>query len=461
MSEEKITGLFEFLNSFPEVAELHLTSFSELSSGVGIAVMWNACSEKKISVEGLAKPTSETDWLSRYKNLRTIDTVISSFTIEKGWRPNESVDLMGISKGDVGKLVNYIQPLVMVSLSSPIKKEVVTRMKGLSESTRKILKEILQMYQARKSDQPSELKSLQEEIERRKKHILDMESEMTELQKGNKSPKKSNPASLDIGAIKAKFDEYSSRCESLRGELSSLEEKENNVTREHWRIQKRYDNLKANSKPSMKQQTNDLKLAIEQFELALKKKQDQTELDIKISQMRETVDFIKQDIQKAKDEKRSLREKLKGEIDLSNKYAPNDMTTEPASIKTSMSIPELITTIDTMLFWLADIESGSSTKLQEVELEMKERHKELSHLAAEKARQEKLKQEGLALREDLKRVQQDTIEQQEKSNIEIEKLTDEINSSNVALTDWLSYSSAFDAWRSSPTFMSELRSKYL
>ena len=65
------------------------------------------------------------------------------------------------------------------------------------------------------------------------------------------------------------------------------------------------------------------------------------------------------------------------------------------------------------------------------------------------------------LRQDMRRVQQTMVEQREEVEKELEKQTDDINARNVDLTNWLSFSSSFDTWRRSSTFLTDLRQSYL
>lgn len=457
MSEERIETLFEFVNSFPEVKELQLNSFSDLASGIAIAVIWNACFEKKISLEALGKPSNQNDWLVKYKNLRSIDNILSPVIMEKGWRGNDSVDIMGIAKGDITKLANYVQPLVMVSLSSPIKKDVVARIQSLSDKGRRGIKEIIQSYRS-KPKAVDEMKTLQDEIEKRKKHISELETEISKLKSS-----KTHVEVCEIDETKEKFERIIKANAELRESLSSVEEEYTSVNMNHWQVKQRYESSKALYESSIQAQedTSNLRESINQLRAALERMQETRDLDIKIAEMKRIKSTIDEELKVADSMEQSATDELKMMIDLSHKYEPVDPTIEPAKNRSDKSITELNSEIQEMMLHLVDIESGSSTKVHDVEHEIKERAKRLHELAAKKDMLEAKRQEGVRMREDLKRVQSDMTEQREKSRVDIEAITDKINRKNAVLADWLGYSSAFDSWRSSRTFLSELQRKYL
>ena len=141
------SGLLEWMNTFPEVKELGVTSFLDVRDGVAIATLWNCISPKKVDVAALGKPSGGTDWVVIRKNLGTIDTVITPVLTEKKLRGSERIDLTAIArKGQVEDLIRFVQPLVMVSLNCPIKRDVVARIKGLSPNGRKVIKTILEAH---------------------------------------------------------------------------------------------------------------------------------------------------------------------------------------------------------------------------------------------------------------------------------------------------------------------------
>ena len=185
------SGLLEWMNTFPEVANLGITSFVNVRDGIAIATLWNCISSKQIDVASLGKPTSETDWLTARKNLAAVDTVIGPVLTESNLR-KERLDLTSIArKSSVDGLVQMVEPLVLVAVRSPIKADVLARIKGLSPNGRRVIKAIIDAYKKARAEQsePAKeekaadlVKPLEDEVAATKARIAALNEKLKTLQ---------------------------------------------------------------------------------------------------------------------------------------------------------------------------------------------------------------------------------------------------------------------------------------
>lgn len=144
-------ALLDWMNTFPEVQPLNIANFADLRDGKGIALLWNTVHQNKINVEALGTPNGPADWLTCLKNLREVDKVMSPVLTEKGLR--EKVDITKISRqGNEEELVKFTSPLVIIAASSPLKREVITRIKSLSPQNRKVIQSIIQNFAQKKKE---------------------------------------------------------------------------------------------------------------------------------------------------------------------------------------------------------------------------------------------------------------------------------------------------------------------
>lgn len=154
MTSPEGEALLAWVNTFPEVQPLNITNFIDLRDCKGIALLWNAVHPNKINVDALGTPNGPADWLTIFKNIREVDKITSPVLIEKGLK--EKVDMTKISRqANEEELVKFISPLVIVAASSPLKREVIARIKSLSPQNRKVIQTIIQNFAQKKKESKS------------------------------------------------------------------------------------------------------------------------------------------------------------------------------------------------------------------------------------------------------------------------------------------------------------------
>lgn len=161
----------------------------------------------------------------------------------------------------------------------------------------------------------------------------------------------------------------------------------------------------------------------------------------------------------------NLKEDITTSIMLAEKYGNVSDEIQPAENENHETVPELATRITQMEIELAvvkdAVQSGHSGIPPDLLKEQKELTKVIKKLLERKEQLQRDAKTKDELRSDMRRVQQTMIEQREEIDQELEKLTDDINVRNVDLANWLSFSSSFEAWKNSSTFLADLRSNFL
>lgn len=151
MTSPEGEALLAWMNTFPEVQPLNVTNFIDLRDCKGIALLWNAVHPNKINVDALGTPNGPADWLTVLKNVREVEKVTSPVLTEKGLK--ERVDITKLSRqGSEEELVKFISPLVIIAASSPLKREVIARIKSLSPQNRKVIQTIIQNFAQKKKE---------------------------------------------------------------------------------------------------------------------------------------------------------------------------------------------------------------------------------------------------------------------------------------------------------------------
>ena len=490
MSEEaKATGLLEWMNSFPEVQELGITSLVNTRDGIAIATLWNCISASKIDITSLEKPSSDSDWLTRRKNLGAIDTVISPILTEKHLRESDRIDLTSIArKENLIDIIHFIEPLVMVSLTSPIKKDVVARIKTLSPNGRRVVKNIIESFKKKDkpdteakpntetSDEmtatatPDVIRPLELEISATKQRISQLNDRLTELQKqsGKIYRKTNQEQAQEIADMEQRLEDTNNANRELETQLEASKKQEGELERKlalMVRKQEVLKEVKDRQRREMEAKQN-LESMITQLEKAIATRQ---KLEQNISKAKEAMEKEKQDMDviASGDDKeiQEIKDEIKITVDLAEKYSAVDDGTDPVDVEgNEESVTELAARISQMEIEIAilndDLASGKSGIPKDTQVVQEELKKALGKLLRKKRRLEEEKKQIKSLREDLQRVQTLIITQKEEVEKELESLAVDINARNIDLTNWLSYSSSFDSWRLSPTFMSELRSRY-
>lgn len=510
-SEAEGAALLEWMNSFPEVAAFEVTNFIDFRDGKGIATLWNLCSNNKINVEDFKTPSSPTDWITMLKNLRAIDAVISPILIDKGLK--ETVNLTGLTKNaKEDELVKYVKPLVMISLSSPIKKDVIARIKQLSAPTQRVIKEIIKNApkkktaapppkaeptkpeapppkvesqpaatpavteskpeppaQPKKDDEPSlETKIRQNEIEisNYKQKISESEEKLREIQdQADKIYKKADQSQAELisqtermlSGLVLENKQASSRIEELKVEVEKLEQQYTSMEK---RIAARKEtSTRTQSEMKAKKELLD---SITFLEQSLTENSQLKDQQIKLSKAKVELTEVVADYEKriAK-----IKDSLTTSVMLATKYGADDDSIKPAENENNENVTELANRITQLQVELAVVKDAVESGQTGIPEDLLTEHQELKRIITKLAKRKKQLEEETAqrqtLREDLQRVQKMMIDQREEVEVELAKLTDTINQKNIELSNWLSFSSSFDSWRNSSTFLSDLRHKYL
>ena len=473
------SGLLEWMNTFPEVAELGITSFVNVRDGIAIATLWNCISSKQIDVSSLGKPTSETDWLTARKNLAAVDAVIGPVLTETNLR-KERIDLTSIArKSSVDDLVQMVEPLVIVAIRSPIKTDVLTRIKSLSPNGKRVIKAIIDAFKKAKAEQSEpakeektgdQVKPLEDEIAATKTRIAALNEKLKALQaQSGKIYRKANQGQAqEIADMEQRLEETVNGNRELEAQLENAKKQEGEMEKRLSLLVRKQEVLKEVKERYRREMEakQDLEARIKQLEQAILKKR----------RVVNQIEKAKEDLVKQRQENEAgaadveheiqeIKDAIKITVDLAEKYGASDDGESAADAdECEESVTELAARISQMEIEIAilndEIASGKSGIPQDTQAVHDELKKVLGKLIRKKNRLEKEKKQRASLREDLQRVQTMIVTQHEEVERELESLAVDINARNIDLTNWLSYSSTFDSWRRSPTFMSELRSRY-
>ena len=163
---------------------------------------------------------------------------------------------------------------------------------------------------------------------------------------------------------------------------------------------------------------------------------------------------------------RQIKEDIKATVDLGDKYGASDDGTDPVDTdENDESVTELAARISQMEIEITilndELASGKSGIPKDTQIVHQELQKVIAKLKERKASLEDEKKQRAMLREDLQRVQTMIVSQREEIEKEIETLAQTVNTSNLDITRWLSYSNASDSWEETTTFMSRIKSQYL
>ncbi|KAH0795728.1 hypothetical protein GPJ56_000358 [Histomonas meleagridis] len=490
------------MNSFPEVNALGATSFIDFRDGFGIATLWNLISTQKIDISLLKKPSNQKDSITIMKNLRAIDQVIAPVLTERGIR--ERVEFTSISfQSNENELIKYVCPLVIVAIASPLKKEIVARIKTLSSQNQKIIKEIIQNYTAKKKapvatssqttapqqsaqppkpEKPSNgptqitekidnpeirIKKLEIEISQYKKQIQDYESKLAEFQgQAKQNSTKVDQAQSDIiSQTEQILSEAILYNEKKVKEIEQSKSEKETLEKEYQRLKQTINYLETHSSQdnSESQKKNQYLSSIKLLDESLR---EYTSFNSQHSSLQSQLDSIKEEINKLSDQITFYKDEITTSILLAEKYgtitANIEITEETDTTETVTELASRISQLEAQLAVLQDGQvNGDDGVPKELAQEQKDLTKIVSNLLKRKKQQESAAEQCKQLRSDLQRVQHMIVDQREEVENELEKLTDDINAKNVEISDWLSFSSSFDSWRNSPTYINELRNKYI
>ena len=495
--------LFSFLNTFPELRELGAKSLIEFRDGFGIATLWNLISAQKIDISKLKKPANQKDSITIMKNLRVIDQVICPITTEKGLRERVEFTLISF-QSNLAELTKYISPLVILALSSPLKAEVVKRIKGLSPQDRKAIKQIIQEFSDKKrgnvsgnshaaSKKDSSVKAKNEDSDAKKESVpridgsesieikvrmLEMEKEKLDKDIGamegklealkeeeNKSSKKHDQSGGNgLSQTEQILMDIMTKNEEKRKEIAGYKLQKENLMKEYQKMVQITNNLEKMSVNSTSdtQIRNNLINSIKLLEDSYKKYNN---YKTKISNLQNEKNEIIKEISNSETLINIHKEEITTSIQLAEKYGINNDDIQIAENEANESVPELANRITQLELQLAllkdDLQNGNSGVPKELIDEQKKLKKTVKQLLELKKEKEKQLDDIKKLREELKRVHQLIVDQREEFEKELEDLTDDINAKNIELSNWISYSNSFSSWKNSSTFITELRKKYL
>ena len=230
-------------------------------------------------------------------------------------------------------------------------------------------------------------------------------------------------------------------------------------TKEQRNLKARTSNEKADTK-AMEDQSKILTSEI----VAIKG--DTHEARSKVSRVKAETSSYESKIMLAKNSESQIKEDIKATVDLGDKYGASDDGTDPVDPdENDESVTELAARISQMEIEITilndELASGKSGIPKDTQIVHQELQKVIAKLKERKASLEDEKKQRAMLREDLQRVQTMIVSQREEIEKEIETLAQTVNTSNLDITRWLSYSNASDSWEETTTFMSRIKSQYL
>jgi DNA repair exonuclease SbcCD ATPase subunit len=428
-------ALFEWMNTFPDVQALGASSLSDFRDGLAVALVWNAIAAPPIDASALARPRDSADWISCLKNLRAIDQVLSPTFAAHGY--TDRPDITSIARKalpeDVARLV---QPLLAVAVQCPMKAEILSRIKGLSVPTQKILKGLLEKSQPAAPDPAGD-----REIAAMRKQIEEYEAQLREREASGRE------------------------AEQLRERLRKAQADQEKAQSEFDDAKRRYEEAVQNSR----REATDTALKsniIDQIKLIESALTEYKSVEDEVAEWRQKTKALEVEIGAMDEEIRRLKDEITTSVQLAERYgAPGLDDVVPAENEAKETVPELANRISQLEVEIAVLKDSLESGQTGIPAEVAREHEELKRATAKLLKRKKALEADAVkkheLRSEMQRVQKLMVDQREEVERELGKLADEINLRNIELTNWLSFSSSFDAWRQSSTFISELRQNYL
>jgi myosin heavy subunit len=459
MSPEVEECLFSFVTSFPEIQALNPPDFMSLRDGIAIATLWNLISSPKVNVSVLTQWSSSGDWLVVFKNLRVIDQVIAPVLQAMGiW---QEIKIMEIAKkNSKEELAKFITPLVLVALHSPIKKDVVARMKRLSKDHQNILQKIIESKQIGTQQQEesqsskAQIQSTELEIESIKKSISELEQKLRDLEAQSKRTfRKVDEGQAHL--ISQTSDLLSSilvENSELNYELQRLQSTENELLESRDRVSRLQ---KENEGSSEKMRVSQ---CIESLSSGLRRGNRMTK---RLVELQKQHNEVENQVLAQNKEINLLKDEITTAVQLGEKYVST--SSEPAENEGDESVTELanrISQLDSEIAILKDaIESGENIVSPNIIKEQEDLKRMIGRLLKQKKRLAADSDRRSNVRLEMHRIQQLMVDQREEVELELARLTADVNQRNLELMDWLSFSTSFESWRGSSTFLSDLRRK--
>jgi chromosome segregation ATPase len=454
-------ALFEWMNTFPDVKALGANSLSDFRDGFAIAHVWNAIATPRIDPTTLAKPRDSKDWISFLRNLRAIDQILAPAYAQRGFR--ERPDITGLARrGEPDDMAKFIQPLLAIAVQSENKTEILNRIKTLSVASQTALKGTLEAFSgAEKSEEGGQIGS---EIAAVKKKIEEFEMELREIGKARPATAGAEEAEL-LGRTKEALAEVERESEDLKERLVKARAAKEKVRVEYAAAKRRH----TDSVQRARQQESEAvakKEATESIALIESSLLQYQELESELTEWRQKTKALEVEVGSVEEEVRALKDEITTSVQLAEKYGAAGLEgVVPAENEAKETVPELANRISQLEVEIAvlkdSLESGQSGIPTDLSKEQDELKKTISRLLKRKKALDAASVKKRQLREEMQRVQKLMVDQREEVERELEKLAEEINVRNVELTNWLSFSSSFEALGQSPTFISELRQKYL
>jgi chromosome segregation ATPase len=453
------SSLLSWLNSFPEVQALSIPNFTDFRDGFGIATLWNTFGTPKIDPTTLQQASGSTAWIAWMKNLRVIDSVIGPAAGARGVR--ERCDFAAIArKGQLEDLIKFIKPLILLSLSSPLKKDIIQRIRSLPSAVQKDIRAVIESYQNRKKGETGN-ETLEDEISELKDQIATLEEEIENLDREAENAAKTEAAGQTelIKQTTESLAEVTDENEELRGLLSNSRAKKLDLRTE---IAK----LKARAvPPELARETGRKSELVQQLSVLEKSMSEFESLGESLVEMRKKCRKEQARVGKLDQTIASIKDELTTSIQLSHKYGAVTEADDVIENELNESVAELANRISQceidLVVLMEAIGAGESGVPPEVLAEQATLKKVISRMLKKKKRLEDENAEKRQLREEMGRIKKLMEDQTAEVEAELDKFSAEINTKNAALTSWLSFSTALESWRQSATFLSALRQKYL
>jgi chromosome segregation ATPase len=344
-------------------------------------------------------------------------------------------------------MVKLIQLLLVIAVQSPKKTDILNRIKKLSHSSQNVLKTMVQNLPTSVDSDP-QIQLIEREISMAKKQISDLEADLQRTESGEEG-----------------HGESERECEDLRERLAKAKAAQERVRSEYTSAKRKYDDKvqRLRRHESESAAKKELQAAIELIDSSLF---EHKKLESEVTEWRQKTKAYEVEIGSVEEEIRALKDEITTSVQLAEKYGAAGLEEiAPAENEAKETVPELANRISQLEVEIAvlkdSLESGQTGIPPELAKEHDDLRKVISRLLKRKKALEGEAVKKKQLREELQRVQKLMVDQREEVERELEKLTDEVNIRNIELTNWLSFSSSFEALGQSATFISELRQKYL
>jgi len=137
------SNILEWVSSFDSINPSYFSTFETLANGYAISYIINQIKPDTISMDSLAVPKHEDDWITRLKNIRNIMKALDP--IFKEYSIIISVDASGIAKkSNLGSLKDIMNGIITLSFMPSKKEETLLQVSKLSVDTKSYIKKILE-----------------------------------------------------------------------------------------------------------------------------------------------------------------------------------------------------------------------------------------------------------------------------------------------------------------------------